>query len=87
MRKFPIVQAKGSHYEVGVAIGKTMNGAIKRVLSKAELFSRKIFQFVCNDQNYFRNTQKYFPQYIDELGDCEGQKSRLTSCFFLTTAK
>ncbi len=83
MRKFPIVQAKGSHYEVGVAIGKTMNGAIKRVLSKSRVIFQKDFSIRLQRSKLFqKHTQKYFPQYIDELrGIAEGAKVSFDELF------
>ncbi|MBI3577558.1 hypothetical protein HY086_05975 [Candidatus Gottesmanbacteria bacterium] len=66
--QFPIVRASGSHYEVGVTIGKTMREGITQVLDN----SRKIFKDdypkrLKESLPFQEQTTKYFPHYMDEL--------------------
>ncbi len=74
MKQFPIVRAEGSHYEVGVAIGKTMNEAIKRVITSSRAIFEKDFSTRIQQSKPFQQqARKYFPQYMDELrGIAEG---------------
>ncbi|MBI3559605.1 hypothetical protein HY087_00560 [Candidatus Gottesmanbacteria bacterium] len=68
MKQFPIVKASGSHYEVGVAIGKTMRDAIRNVLANNQAIFKKDFPvLIQQSQPFQQQARKYFPQYMDEL--------------------
>ncbi len=68
MKQFPIVKAQGSHYEVGVAIGKQMHDAIKKVLASSQAIFKKDFSIrIQQSQPFQQQARKYFSQYMDEL--------------------
>lgn len=74
MKQFPVVKVQGSHYEVGVAIGKTMRVAIKSVLVNSQaIFKKDFLARIQQSQLFQQQARKYFPQYVDELrGIAEG---------------
>lgn len=74
MKQFPIVRAEGSHYEVGVAIGKMMRNAINNVLANSQVIFKEDFSVrIQQSQPFLQQALKYFPQYMDELrGIAEG---------------
>lgn len=83
MKQFPIVRARGSHYEVGLAIGKTMNKAIKMVLTSRRAIFEKDFSIRIQRSKLFQEqARKYFPQYVDELrGIADGAKVTFDELF------
>lgn len=74
MKQFPIVKASGSHYEVGVAIGKQMHDAIENVLANSrKIFTKDFLDRLRESKLFQEQTTRYFPQYMDELrGIAEG---------------
>jgi predicted choloylglycine hydrolase len=68
MKKFPLVRAKGSHYEVGVAIGTAISAQIKRRLTKNRKSLRQpLSSLVSRIPPYLNPTKKYFPEIIAEM--------------------
>lgn len=74
MKQFPVVKARGSHYEVGKAIGEAMADAIRDALDKNKHhMAQKFSQYVETSNKYRVFAEKFFSQYIDELkGVAEG---------------
>ncbi|MFC1647011.1 C45 family autoproteolytic acyltransferase/hydrolase [Patescibacteria group bacterium] len=70
MKKFPIVKARGTNYEVGTAIGETLEEHIAQTLSRThnlmKLDKGKLHYLV---EPYLDFTKKYFPNLAEE---CQG---------------
>ena len=68
MKRFPIVRAHGSHYEVGVAIGKMMRQPIINLLTREKAsLGEKFVYYVDMLPSFIEITKRYFPQYMDEV--------------------
>lgn len=68
MKQFPIVRTEGSHYEVGLAIGKAMQGPIRQALANSkEIFKRDFSARIEASKSFQREAEKYFPQYMEEF--------------------
>lgn len=87
MKKFPFVKVKGSHREVGVAIGTQLKEKIVRVLAKNKLLITDEFdRLVETSKPFLELAQKYFPQYVEELvGIAEGATVSFDEMFLSTT--
>lgn len=68
MDTFPLVTASGSHFDVGVQIGKSLSGAIRDKLAKnRQLTGEKFSEKIRATKPYLELAQKRFPQYVLEL--------------------
>lgn len=68
MKQFPIVRASGTHYEAGRAVGAVMKRPIAKLFAKNQSEHPEYFlRFRQQSDELFDLTQKYFPQYIEEL--------------------
>ena len=68
MNQFPIVAASGSHYEVGLAVGKTMRQPIRSLLDREKVkFGDTFVHYVDMLPPFIDVTKRYFPQYMDEV--------------------
>ncbi len=68
MKEFPIVRTSGTHYEVGRAVGETMREAILTLFNKNKsLYPDYFTSFRFKGNELLQLTNKYFPQYVDEL--------------------
>lgn len=68
MRQFPIVRASGSHYDVGFAIGKAMQGSIRQALvNSKEIFKEDFSARIEASKPFQQEARRYFPQYVEEL--------------------
>ncbi len=68
MTQFPIVHANGSHFEVGQAIGKQLKTHIIRLHKSNRIhYGAKFLNYLEQSKPYQYITQKYFPEYMDEM--------------------
>lgn len=68
MKQFPIVRASGTHYEVGLAIGKAMQVAIRQALgNNREVFKKDFSARIEASKPFQQQAQTYFPEYVEEL--------------------
>ena len=84
MKQFPIVQAEGSHYEVGFAVGKTMRQSIINLLTREKAsLGKKFVHYVDMLPPFIDATRRYFPQYMDEVrGIADGAGVDFQTLFF-----
>ncbi len=71
-RTFPLLEVKGSHYDIGYATGKTFSSNIREFLRRREDWFRSLVQFVDEDKgDYYgklkKTTEERMPQLIEEL--------------------
>lgn len=68
MKQFSLVKAKGSHYEVARTVGEARKNIITKLYQKNKNLYPDYFTCFRQDaENLFDLTEKYFPQYIEEL--------------------
>lgn len=75
-KQFPVVRASGTHYEVGLAIGQTLQAVIQKFLAdNRKTFEKDFTRYLEESRLFLIQTVKYFPQYIEELrGIADGAK-------------
>lgn len=83
MNQFPVVQARGSHYDVGYVIGKQLQTTIRKFIAdNTKTFEKDFPRFLTESTLFFQQTIKYFPQYIEELrGIADGANVSLEELF------
>ena len=68
MKKFPVVRASGTNYEVGRAIGESRGGVIKAFLIKnRQIFGSRLPGYLRQSIGFQKQALKYFPKHMDEL--------------------
>lgn len=68
VRRFPVVQAEGSHYEVGGVIGQTLKVPIIELLeANRRSFGDAFAQYIEISKAFLAETETHFPQYVTEL--------------------
>lgn len=84
MKQFPIVRAEGSHYDVGVAVGKTMRQPIIHLFTREKAsLGEKFVYYVDMLEPFIDMTKRYFPQYMDEVrGIADGAGVDFQTLFF-----
>lgn len=74
MKMFPVVKVSGNNYEVGKAIGKSLQPVIQKILAEnKKLFEKNFLEYLKESTVFVEQAKKYFPQYVNELrGIAEG---------------
>lgn len=68
MKQFPLVKAKGTHFEVGRAVGEARRDMITRLFqNNRAAFPDYFVRFRKDADELLELTTKYFPQYVEEL--------------------
>lgn len=68
MKRFPVVRAKGTHYEVGKAVGEARKEIIVKLFQKNKSLHADYFTSFRKDADeLLALTENYFPQYVEEL--------------------
>lgn len=70
--KMPVVEAKGTNYEIGVAIGKACKSQIRRQIKTNKKFYKlktkvSYETYVEKGMSFLEPCMKYFPQYVEEI--------------------
>lgn len=79
IKKFPIVKAKGTNYEVGFAIGFQLKTVISEYLVEQRKFLGNLLQQkILESELFLDQAEHYFPKFIEELrGMSEGANVNL----------
>jgi predicted choloylglycine hydrolase len=83
---YPLVEASGSHYDIGRTIGEAMNVQITGLLDLSPDFEKSVDYIsgdgLTNVQKMLDHTHTHFPQYIEELqGMADSLKVPFASLF------
>ncbi len=82
--QFPYLEVKGSHRDVGRAIGETFRNQISSRISKRKEVIPDYDRYIEATYPYFTATLTSFPQFVDEItGVAQGAKISVTDYFFL----
>lgn len=85
-KSFPYLEVRGSHREVGLAIGETFRDKISSRIALRKRFIKNYNRLLEKTRPYFTAAVREFPQYIDEMkGIASGANIPLVDYFFLNT--
>lgn len=83
IKTFPYLEIKGTHYEVGRAIGEMFRGKIQETMEDRQKTIQHYRAFRAKSEKYAKLTNDVFPDLMDELkGMADGAQVPLMDLFF-----
>ena len=83
IRTFPYLEIKGTHYELGTAIGEMFRGKIQETIEDRKRTIQHYFAFRAKAERYAKQTKEAFPHLMDELkGMADGAQVSFMDLFF-----
>jgi len=83
IKTFPYLEIKGTHYEIGHAIGEMFRGKIQETIEERKQSIQHYAAFRAKSERYVKKTEEIFPDLIEEMrGMAQGAQIPFLDLFF-----